>query len=114
MISNVFQYLEEIRTVSVYILHHSEFLNIFVTYFYSLSVFTHGHWINNRSLFASQDSPVAMATWEASIHVPNNYIVLMSGDQNASCFYECDGKCNNFDRSDTFLCHSRGTKGDNS
>ena len=44
-------------------------------------VFTHGHWINNRSLFPSQDVPVAMATWQAVIHVPEGLVVLMSGDK---------------------------------
>ncbi|XP_064604873.1 aminopeptidase O-like isoform X2 [Liolophura sinensis] len=32
-----------------------------------------------------------MATWQASIHVPDNYIVLMSGDQNAPFFSERNG-----------------------
>ncbi|KAK3609739.1 hypothetical protein CHS0354_029185 [Potamilus streckersoni] len=44
-------------------------------------VYTHGHWINNRSLFPSQDVPDTMATWEACIHVEPQYTVLMSGDK---------------------------------
>lgn len=44
-------------------------------------MFTHGHWINNRSLFPSQDVPVAMATWQATIHVPQETVALMSGDE---------------------------------
>ncbi|KAL5006133.1 hypothetical protein ScPMuIL_017291 [Solemya velum] len=46
----------------------------------SLSVFTHGHWLNNRSLFPSQDVSVSMATWEAIIRVEKSLTVLMSGD----------------------------------
>ncbi|XP_053393960.1 aminopeptidase O-like isoform X2 [Mercenaria mercenaria] len=44
-------------------------------------VYTHGHWINNRSLFPSQDVPGALATWQAYIQVPAGMTVLMSGDQ---------------------------------
>ncbi|XP_071162696.1 aminopeptidase O-like [Mytilus edulis] len=43
-------------------------------------VFTHGHWINNRSFFPSQDSPTAMATWQAEIEVQKHLSVVMGGD----------------------------------
>ncbi|KAJ8305839.1 hypothetical protein KUTeg_016384 [Tegillarca granosa] len=43
-------------------------------------VYTHGHWINNRSFFPSQDHPAAMATWEATVLVSDNVSVIMSGD----------------------------------
>ena len=45
-------------------------------------VFTHGHWINNRSLFPSQDTPTAMATWQAEIEVMEHLKVVMAGDSN--------------------------------
>ncbi|XP_060556016.1 aminopeptidase O-like [Ruditapes philippinarum] len=45
-------------------------------------VYTHGHWINNRSLFPSQDVPGALSTWQAYINVPEGMTVLMSGDTN--------------------------------
>ncbi|XP_062611661.1 aminopeptidase O-like [Saccostrea cucullata] len=59
-------------------------------------VYTHGHWINNRSLFPSQDVPEALATWQAFIYVPQGMTVIMSGDHNPQrkqlenkmeCFY---------------------------
>ncbi|XP_063401582.1 aminopeptidase O-like [Mytilus trossulus] len=43
-------------------------------------VFTNGHWINNRSFFPSQDSPTAMATWQAEIEVQKHLSVVMGGD----------------------------------
>ncbi|XP_055956382.1 aminopeptidase O isoform X2 [Patella vulgata] len=43
--------------------------------------FTIGHWINNRSLFPSQDAPSAMPTWQAIIRAETNQVVLMSGDE---------------------------------
>ena len=44
-------------------------------------MFTHGHWINNRSLFPSQDIPEALATWSAHVAPgDNNLVVLMTGD----------------------------------
>ncbi|KAK6188693.1 hypothetical protein SNE40_004821 [Patella caerulea] len=43
--------------------------------------FTIGHWINNRSLFPSQDAPSAMPTWQAIIRAERNQVVLMSGDE---------------------------------
>lgn len=45
-------------------------------------MFTHGHWVNNRSLFPSQDVPEALATWSAFITVADDMMVLMSGDYN--------------------------------
>ncbi|XP_052095484.1 aminopeptidase O-like isoform X1 [Mytilus californianus] len=45
-------------------------------------VFTHGHWINNRSFFPSQDSPAAMATWQAEIEVQKDLTIVMGGDYN--------------------------------
>ncbi|XP_061175406.1 aminopeptidase O-like [Saccostrea echinata] len=59
-------------------------------------VYTHGHWINNRSLFPSQDVPEALATWQAFVKVPQGLTVIMSGDHNPQrkhlenrmeCFY---------------------------
>ncbi|XP_060072314.1 aminopeptidase O-like isoform X2 [Ylistrum balloti] len=44
-------------------------------------VYTHGHWINNRSLFPSQDVPVSMATWQAVVSVEVPVSVVMSGDK---------------------------------
>ncbi|XP_067119173.1 aminopeptidase O-like [Centruroides vittatus] len=43
-------------------------------------VYTYGAWINNRSIFPCQEPPMAMATWEASISVDADAVVLMSGD----------------------------------
>ncbi|KAG1681064.1 Aminopeptidase O [Nymphon striatum] len=48
----------------------------------NLCVFTQGAWINNRSLFPCQEAPVAMATWQAWILVPDKAKVVMSGDVN--------------------------------
>ncbi|XP_022800692.1 uncharacterized protein LOC111338453 [Stylophora pistillata] len=45
------------------------------------SVFSPGAYINNRSLMPCQEPPVAMSTWQASIHVPEGCVVLMSGNQ---------------------------------
>ena len=56
-------------------------------------MFTHGHWINNRSLFPSQDVPVAMATWQATIHVPQETVALMSGDEESTINPKEKGKC---------------------
>lgn len=47
------------------------------------AVFTHGAWVNNRSLFPCQEPPSAMATWEATVSVDTPYVVLMSGDEDA-------------------------------
>ncbi|XP_021350898.1 aminopeptidase O-like isoform X2 [Mizuhopecten yessoensis] len=44
-------------------------------------VYTHGNWINNRSLFPSQDVPVSMATWQAVVSVEESVTVVMSGDR---------------------------------
>ncbi|XP_033737201.1 aminopeptidase O-like [Pecten maximus] len=44
-------------------------------------VYTHGNWINNRSLFPSQDAPVSMATWQAVVSVEGSVEVVMSGDR---------------------------------
>ncbi|XP_071847547.1 aminopeptidase O-like [Apostichopus japonicus] len=46
-------------------------------------VFSQGAWINNRSLFPCQEPPGAMATWQAFIQTPKEYVVLMSGDEKA-------------------------------
>ncbi|KAL9973834.1 hypothetical protein ACROYT_G020340 [Oculina patagonica] len=45
------------------------------------SVFSPGAYINNRSLMPCQEPPVAMSTWQASIHVPEGCVVLMSGNE---------------------------------
>ncbi|XP_052774364.1 aminopeptidase O-like isoform X2 [Mya arenaria] len=52
-------------------------------------VFTHGHYLNNRSLFPSQDVPGAMATWHAHISCQPDYTVLMTGDDNPTVS-QCD------------------------
>ncbi|XP_014665806.1 PREDICTED: aminopeptidase O-like isoform X2 [Priapulus caudatus] len=46
-------------------------------------VFTQGAWINNRSLFPCQEPPIAMATWQATVTVKDDAVVLMTGDENA-------------------------------
>ncbi|KAL7633932.1 UNVERIFIED_CONTAM: hypothetical protein RMT77_015893 [Armadillidium vulgare] len=46
----------------------------------SICCFTSGSSINNRSLIPSQDRPLAMATWQAWITVPEDYFVSMTGD----------------------------------
>lgn len=43
--------------------------------------FTPGAYINNRSMMPCQEPPVAMSTWQASIQVPDGYVVLSSGDE---------------------------------
>eukprot|EP00111_Clytia_hemisphaerica_P016524 TCONS_00048996-protein len=42
--------------------------------------YTPGAFINNRSMMPCQEPPVAMATWQATITVPQGYIALSSGD----------------------------------
>lgn len=54
-------------------------------------VYTHGHWINNRSFFPSQDHPAAMATWEATVLVSDNVSVIMSGDDIPEIKHESNG-----------------------
>ena len=49
--------------------------------FSSPCVFSPGAYINNRSLMPCQEPPLAMATWQAFIQVPNGAKVLMSGDK---------------------------------
>lgn len=44
-------------------------------------VFSPGAYINNRSLMPCQEPPIAMSTWQAAIHVPKGYTVLMSGNE---------------------------------
>ena len=44
-------------------------------------VFSPGAYINNRSLMPCQEPPIAMSTWQASIHVPKGCVVLMSGNE---------------------------------
>lgn len=64
------------------------------TLFYGCSdcVYTHGHWVNNRSLFPSQDVPEALATWQAYITVQQGLTVIMSGDQEPQCRQCGDGE----------------------
>lgn len=44
-------------------------------------VYSPGAYINNRSLMPCQEPPIAMSTWQASIHVPEGCVVLMSGNE---------------------------------
>ena len=44
-------------------------------------MYSPGAYINNRSLMPCQEPPVAMSTWQASIHVPEGCVVLMSGNE---------------------------------
>ncbi|XP_039535877.1 aminopeptidase O isoform X3 [Pimephales promelas] len=46
-------------------------------------VYTMGSPINNRALFPCQEPPVAMSTWQACVRAPCDYIVLMSGENQA-------------------------------
>lgn len=46
-------------------------------------VFTAGSPINNRALFPCQEPPVAMSTWQAVVRAPAEYVVLMSGEEQA-------------------------------
>ncbi|GAB1601184.1 hypothetical protein Ahia01_000396600 [Argonauta hians] len=46
----------------------------------NLCMITCGHWINNRSLFPSQDHPEALSTWQACVTVDDVYTVIMTGD----------------------------------
>lgn len=55
-------------------------------------MYTHGHWVNNRSLFPSQDVPEALATWQAYITVQQGLTVIMSGDQEPQCRRCGDGE----------------------
>lgn len=66
----------------MYVQVNEYIINVFVI---SDCVYTHGHWINNRSLFPSQDVPEALATWQAYITVPQGLTVIMSGDHNPQC-----------------------------
>ncbi|XP_022102792.1 aminopeptidase O-like [Acanthaster planci] len=54
-------------------------------------VFTPGAWINNRSLFPCQEPPGALATWQAKIRTPKEFVVLMSGDDEAITSPEQNG-----------------------
>ncbi|CAE1230477.1 C9ORF3 [Acanthosepion pharaonis] len=49
----------------------------------NMTVFTRGDFINNRSLFPSQDHPETLSTWQAYITVTVSDVVLMTGDQEA-------------------------------
>ncbi|KAM9475664.1 aminopeptidase O isoform 2-T3 [Clarias gariepinus] len=46
-------------------------------------VYTMGSPINNRALFPCQEPPVAMSTWRAQVKAPCEYMVLMSGENQA-------------------------------
>lgn len=46
-------------------------------------VYTIGSPINNRALFPCQEPPVAMSTWRAQVKAPCEYMVLMSGENQA-------------------------------
>ncbi|TSL10196.1 Aminopeptidase O [Bagarius yarrelli] len=46
-------------------------------------VYTMGSPINNRALFPCQEPPVAMSTWQARVKAPCEYMVLMSGENQA-------------------------------
>ncbi|XP_066499690.1 aminopeptidase O isoform X2 [Hoplias malabaricus] len=47
-------------------------------------VYTMGSPINNRSLFPCQEPPVAMSTWQASVKAQCEYMVLLSGENQAN------------------------------
>ncbi|XP_053481022.1 aminopeptidase O isoform X2 [Ictalurus furcatus] len=47
-------------------------------------VYTMGSPINNRALFPCQEPPVAMSTWRALVKAPCEYMVLMSGENQAA------------------------------
>uniref|UniRef100_A0A0L8H6D7 Uncharacterized protein n=3 Tax=Octopus bimaculoides TaxID=37653 RepID=A0A0L8H6D7_OCTBM len=47
----------------------------------NMCMFTCGHWINNRSLFPSQDHSEALSTWQAYVTVENIHTVIMTGDK---------------------------------
>ena len=66
-------------------------LSFFCLYFLSECVFTPGAWINNRSLFPCQEPPGALATWQAKIRAPKEFVVLMSGDDEAITSPEQNG-----------------------
>ena len=42
---------------------------------------TAGSLINNRSLFPYQDAPTLMSTWQLAVHVPSDFTVLSTGDE---------------------------------
>ncbi|KAM8962337.1 aminopeptidase O isoform 2-T2 [Pelodytes ibericus] len=46
-------------------------------------VYTIGSPINNRALFPCQEPPVAMSTWQATVHAATDFVVLMSGENAA-------------------------------
>ncbi|KAJ8380779.1 hypothetical protein SKAU_G00015570 [Synaphobranchus kaupii] len=46
-------------------------------------VYTQGSPINNRALFPCQEPPVAMSTWQARVRAPSDYVVLLSGENEA-------------------------------
>ncbi|XP_028828666.1 aminopeptidase O isoform X2 [Denticeps clupeoides] len=50
----------------------------------SSCVYTMGSPINNRALFPCQEPPVAMSTWQASVRAPSEFVVLLSGENQAS------------------------------
>ena len=46
-----------------------------------MCAFTGASVINNRALLPCQEPPIAMATWQAEIRVPEGYVVLCTGDE---------------------------------
>ncbi|XP_044129453.1 aminopeptidase O [Bufo gargarizans] len=59
-------------------------------------VFTFGSPINNRALFPCQEPPVAMSTWNATVRVPRDCTVLMSGENFAAPHHYTQGICSWF------------------
>lgn len=57
---------------------------IFLSYMFRCCVYTMGSPINNRALFPCQEPPVAMSTWRALVKAPCEYMVLMSGENQAA------------------------------
>ena len=48
--------------------------------FFSDCCYTPGAFINNRSMMPCQEPPVAMATWQTTIHLPKDFVALSSGN----------------------------------
>lgn len=56
---------------------------ILLSHMFRCCVYTMGSPINNRALFPCQEPPVAMSTWRAHVKAPCEYLVLMSGENQA-------------------------------
>ena len=68
-------------------------------------MYSPGAYINNRSLMPCQEPPLAMSTWQASIHVPEGCVVLMSGNELVGITAAKDGQGKGIDHRTLFCIY---------